>query len=91
MAAPRITSPADHAVVHGRSTTVKGVVVAGANGLPTSVTVNGHAAALKPTTSRSKATFAVTFSESLGRHTLRAVARDAGGNVRSTSISVRNT
>jgi hypothetical protein len=91
MPAPRITSPAAGAVVHGRSTTVEGVVRAGANGLPTSVKVNGHAASLKPNKARSKAAFAVTFSESLGRHTLTAVARDAGGNVRSSSIRIRNT
>ena len=91
MTAPRITSPADGATVPGRSTSVKGVVRAGANGLPTSVAVNGHAAALKPNKAGSRATFAVTFSESLGRHTLTAVARDAGGNVRTSSISVRNT
>lgn len=91
MTAPRITFPADGAVVHGRSTTVEGVVRAGANGLPTSVAVNGHAATMKANKAGSKATFSVTFSESLGKHTLTAVARDAGGNVRRASISVRNT
>jgi hypothetical protein len=90
MPAPRITSPAGGGVVHGRRTTVEGVVRPGDNGLPTSVMVNGHAATLRPNRAGSKAAFAVTFSESLGKHTLTAVARDAGGNVRSTSIRIRN-
>jgi hypothetical protein len=87
---PRITSPADHAVIKGRSTTVKGKVRAGANGLPVSVTVNGHAATLTPT-SATTAKFKVTFKESLGKHTLTAVAKDAAGNTRRASIRVRNT
>jgi hypothetical protein len=90
VAAPHVTSPTA-GVVKGRSTTVKGVVKAGANGLPTSVTVNGHAAKLKPTTSGSKATFSVTFTESLGRHTLKVVAEDLSGNTRTTKVAVRNT
>jgi hypothetical protein len=90
MQAPRITSPDGGSVIHGRTTTVKGFVTAGANGLPTSVMVNGHAAKLRPSKSGSKATFAVTFDESLGKHTLTAVAKDAGGNKRSTSITIRN-
>jgi hypothetical protein len=89
MRSPRITSPTRGAVIAGRSTTVTGVVTAGANGLPVSVAVNGHRATLKRTSS-SKARFSVTFEESLGKHTLRAVARDAGGNARSTAIRVRN-
>jgi hypothetical protein len=77
-------------VIKGRSTTVKGKVRAGANGLPVSVTVNGHAATLTPT-SATTAKFKVTFKESLGKHTLTAVAKDAAGNTRRASIRVRNT
>jgi hypothetical protein len=91
MSAPRVTSPAKGALVKGQTTTVKGVVRAGANGLPTSVSVNGHAATLKPSKSGAKAAFSVTFKESLGKHTLKVVATDAGGNRRSTSLTVRNT
>ena len=89
MPSPRITSPAKGAVLPGKRTVVKGVVRAGANGLPVSVTVNGHRATLTAT-SAARATFKAVFDESLGRHTLTAVARDAGGNKRSTSITVRN-
>ena len=90
MPAPRITSPAPGALIKGRTTTVKGVVRAGADGLPTSVTVNGHRARLTPTSS-STAIFTVTFLESVGRHTVKAVARDAGGITRTASVQVRNT
>jgi hypothetical protein len=89
MPTPRITSPGKGAVITGKRTKVTGVVRAGANGLPVSVTVNGHPAALKPS-GAGRATFRVVFDESLGKHTLTARARDAGGNVRSTSITVRN-
>jgi hypothetical protein len=34
---PTISSPVNHATIHGQSTTVKGSVTLGANGLPTSV------------------------------------------------------
>ncbi len=90
MSAPRISSPDPGSVIHGRTTTVKGVVTSGANGLPTSVTVNGHAATLKPNKSGSKAAFAATFDESLGKHTVTVVAKDAGGNTRSASVRIRN-
>jgi hypothetical protein len=89
MPSPRITVPDKGAVITGRKTVVKGTVKAGANGLPVSVTVNGHAATLTPE-GASRATYKVVFKESLGKHTLTAVARDAGGNKRSTSITVRN-
>ncbi len=89
MPAPWITSPATGAVVTGKKTVVKGTVRAGANGLPVSVTVNGHAATLTAR-SATRATYRVVFRESLGKHTLTAVARDAGGTRRSTSIKVRN-
>ncbi|MGC4112135.1 MAG: hypothetical protein QM747_17315 [Nocardioides sp.] len=89
MAFPRITSPAKGAVVDGRKTVVKGVLHAGVNGLPVSVKVDGHSATI---TARgaSKATFKVVLDEPPGKHTLTAVAKDAGGNKRSTSVTVRN-
>jgi hypothetical protein len=90
MSAPRVTAPVDDSVVQGRSTTVKGTVKAGANGLPTSVKVDGHAAKLTSNKAGSKATFTVTFRESLGKHTLKVVAKDAGGNQRSTQVTIRN-
>ncbi|MBV9923218.1 MAG: hypothetical protein JOY78_20525, partial [Pseudonocardia sp.] len=89
MPLPRITSPAKGAVVVGTKTVVKGVVHAGVNGLPVSVKVNGHSAAITATSAR-RATYKVVFHESGGKHTLTAVAKDAGGNTRSTSITVRN-
>jgi hypothetical protein len=89
MAVPTIASPANGAHVQGTSTTVKGSVRIGANGLPTAVTVNGHAAHLS-TVSATKATYAVTFSESLGTHTIKVVARDSAGNTAARSISVKN-
>jgi hypothetical protein len=89
MPAPRITSPTRGTVIGGRTTKVTGVVTAGADGLPTSVTVNGHRAKLK-ITGASRARYAVTFSEALGAHTLKVVAKDAAGNRRTTSVKVRN-
>ena len=89
MPAPRITSPAPGGAIEGRTTKVTGVVTAGANGLPTSVTVNGHAAQLK-VTGASRARYSVTFTEALGKHTLEVVARDAAGNRRTASVKVRN-
>ena len=88
--APTITSPHQGATVHGRSTTVKGVLKAGANGLPTSVNVNGHAAKIIRTGSAS-ATYRVTFKEALGRHRIKVVARDSVGTKASASIRVTNT
>jgi hypothetical protein len=89
MPVPRITAPSDHSHVTGTTTTVKGSVRAGANGLPVAVTVNGHRATLTRR-SGTTATFAVTFKEPLGKHTLTAVARDAAGNTLRTSITVTN-
>jgi hypothetical protein len=86
---PSIASPAKKAVLTGKKTVVKGVVRAGVNGLPVSVMVNGHPATITPT-SAGRATYKVVFDESLGKHTLTARARDAGGNTRKTSITVRN-
>jgi hypothetical protein len=89
MRKPTITSPADGAVVVGRKTVVKGVVRAGVNGLPVSVKVNGHPATITAT-SGNRATYRVVFHEPGGKHTLTTVAKDAGGNARSASITVRN-
>ncbi len=90
MSAPTITSPRSGAKVHGRSTAVHGRLAAGANGLPTSVTVNGHKAKITRINSTT-ATYVVTFTESLGRHVLTATAMDAAGNTRSTAIRITNT
>ena len=90
MGAPSITSPSNGAVLSSTTTTVKGKLTAGANGLPTSVTVNGHNAAITRT-SLTTATYRVTFSESVGKHKITATAHDVAGNTRSRSITVRNT
>ena len=89
MPVPRITSPTTGAVISGTKTVVTGALIAGANGLPISVSVNGHPASLKPAGS-SRATFRCIFTEKLGKHTITVVAHDAGGNQRAASIQVRN-
>jgi hypothetical protein len=86
---PRITSPAKGAVVTGKKTVVKGVVRAGVNGLPVSVRVAGVQATITAI-SATKARFKAVLQEPPGKHTLTATATDAGGNKRSTSITVRN-
>jgi hypothetical protein len=87
---PTITSPLANANVPTQSTTVKGSLTAGANGLPTSVLVNGHAATIHKT-SATAAAYAVTFSEAWGKHTITVVAKDSVGNSRSRAITVTNT
>jgi hypothetical protein len=87
--APSISSPAKNAVIGSTVTTVTGMITAGGNGLPTSVTVNGHAATIHKT-SATGATYAVTFTEPVGKHTITVTARDTVGNARSTSITVTN-
>ncbi len=87
--APHVSSPHGGAVISGHRTTVKGYVTLGANGLPTRVAVNGHAAKLTRV-SATKATYAVTFRESLGRHVLTVTARDVAGNTKSAKVRVRN-
>jgi hypothetical protein len=87
--APTITSPANGATLHTRTTTIKGTLFAGANGLPTSVVVNGHPAQITIGTPI-KASYAVTFTESYGTHTITATARDSAGNTRSRSIKIHN-
>ncbi|HEX3931729.1 MAG TPA: hypothetical protein VHW64_13570 [Nocardioides sp.] len=89
MSFPRITSPKKGAVVDGRKTVVKGILRAGVNGLPASVRVEGQPATITAS-GASRATFKVVLHEPPGKHTLTAVATDAGGNKRSTSVTVRN-
>ncbi|HEY2273670.1 MAG TPA: hypothetical protein VGH30_12905, partial [Jatrophihabitantaceae bacterium] len=85
VAAPVITSPTNGATVHGHLTKVKGTVAPGANGLPVSVSVNGHHA-----TTTASGSFTVSFNESFGKHTLTAVATDIAGSTDSSSIKVTN-
>jgi hypothetical protein len=85
VAAPVITSPTNGATVHGHLTKVKGTVAPGANGLPVSVSVNGHHA-----TTTASGSFTVSFKESFGKHTLTAVATDIAGSTDSSSIKVTN-
>ena len=89
MPSPRITSPARGAVVSGHRIVVKVTVSAGANGLPVTVAVNRQQAVLM-SSSASRATYKAVLDEPFGQHRLTAVARDAGRNKRSTSITVRN-
>ena len=91
VAAPRITSPRNGATITERATKVTGVVSAGANGLPVEVLVNGHPAKLVPNKAGTAASYVVSFSESLGKHRITAVAVDAAGNRRATSVMVTNT
>jgi hypothetical protein len=90
MPAPVITSPSSGATVAGRKIVVKGKLEGGANGLPVSVKVDGEAATVTPNGAGNRATFRVVLNEPPGKHTLTAVAKDAGGNKRSASITVRN-
>jgi hypothetical protein len=89
VAAPIITSPHNGATVHGKTTKVAGKVVAGANGLPTKVTVNGHRARLGAN-SLVHGSWSVKFTESIGKHRLTVVATDRAGNTASRSITVHN-
>jgi hypothetical protein len=89
MAAPSITSPANGATLPTTTTTVNGKLAAGANGLPTSVGVNGHAATITKT-SATTATYHVVFTEAAGKHAITATAHDVAGNVKSVSITVTN-
>jgi len=84
-----VTSPHRGAKVRGRTTTVKGLLVAGDNGLPTSVKVNGHKARIHKIDART-ASYSVTFTESIGHHTIKATTVDAAGNAVATSIRVTN-
>ncbi|MFL5798587.1 MAG: hypothetical protein ACJ77A_11730 [Actinomycetota bacterium] len=86
---PTINSPADGATITGHTTTVKGSVTLGANGLPTSVSVSGHAAHLTKVNA-SRETYSVTFTETFGQHTITVTAKDPAGNARSKSITIKN-
>jgi hypothetical protein len=90
MSAPSITSPTNGARVHGKKTRVQGKLVAGANGLPTSVKVNGHKATITKHSSTS-ASYSVKFREAIGRHKITVTATDVGGNARTASIRIRNS
>ena len=63
---------------------MKGTIALGANGRPTSVRVNGHRAKI------TGSSWAVTFSESSGQHTITATAKDSAGNTASKSIKIHN-
>lgn len=89
MTAPKITAPKNGSVVHGKKTTVTGRLGLGANGLPTSVKVNGHAAKITVKNAKS-AIFSATFREAFGRHRIKVVATDAGGNTRTAAVTVTN-
>ena len=89
MNAPTITSPVNHARLHGHSITVKGVVTRGANGLPTSVSVDGHAARLTVVTD-ARARYKVRFRLPFGTHKISARATDSAHNARVRSIHVKN-
>ena len=86
---PSISSPKAGAHIKGHLTTVKGLVTLGANGLPTAVTVNGHTAKLTKVNATTLS-YAVSFSESFGKHTLTVVAKDIAGNTASVKRTVTN-
>jgi Glucodextranase, domain B len=90
MPVPVIVGPRDGAVLPGHKTTVTGVVHAGANGLPVTVTVNGHRVKLKVRKGGRSASFTDTFTEGTGKHIITVRATDSAGNSRSSSIRVRN-
>jgi hypothetical protein len=83
---PSITSPHNGAKVHGKKVTVKGTATVGANGLPTSVTVNGHKATLKAT--KSGKSFSAKVKEPAGAHTITVIAKDVAGNTASRRIKI---
>jgi hypothetical protein len=87
--APTITSPKSGATITGHRTTVKGRIVLGANGMPTSVTVNGHAATLTKVNATTDS-YVATFSESFGKHKLTVTAKDVAGNTKSATRTVTN-
>ena len=90
MPAPVIVDPRDGAVLPGTKTAVAGFVYAGANGLPVSVKVNGHRVKLKAARNGARASFAYSFTQSPGKHTITVEAKDVAGLTRSTSVKVRN-
>jgi hypothetical protein len=84
---PRITRPARNAHLPAAPVTLTGHLAAGGNGLPTSVTVNGHVAKIRHG-SAVAATFSRTLSLGAGWHVLTVRARDAVGNVRTATVRV---
>lgn len=90
MNAPSITTPTNGALIGIQSTTVRGEVTAGANGLPTAVSVNGHPATLTPIDA-TRAAYSVQFAQSWGSHAVTVTAADVAGNTASASVTVTNT
>jgi hypothetical protein len=90
MSTPTIGSPRNGAHIAGHSVTVKGSVAIGANGLPTSVKVNGHVAQLTVNRAKTAVSYRATFSEPFGKHKVTVRATDSAGNARTRSITVTN-
>jgi hypothetical protein len=91
VAAPQITAPLAGARLRSRSITVRGSVAAGANGLPSRVTVNGvpaTLAAIGPASARFSARVTVAGA---GRHRLTVRASDVAGNARVAGVLVTTT
>jgi hypothetical protein len=87
MAVPAISTPKSGAKLSSHSVTVKGTVGLGANGLPSAVLVDAHAA--KITAGSSSVAYVAHITLSAGRHTITVVARDAAGNTSSRRVTVK--
>lgn len=88
IAAPVVSSPRSGARLRRHVVTVRGRVAAGANGLPTVVTVNGRRARLHRV-SRTSAVYGAAVRLASGRRHVGVVARDNAGNVVRRVITVR--
>lgn len=86
---PAVTSPHGGATVRTHKVRVNGSVALGANGLPTSVTVNGHKAHLTKTAS--KVSFSTSVALPPGKRTLTVVATDSAGNTRTTKVKIHHS
>jgi hypothetical protein len=89
MATPAVRAPKAGARLSSHTVTVKGTVGLGANGLPTSVKVNGHAA--KIARRATSISYVAHIRLPVGRHTISVVAHDAAGNISTRKITVRVT
>jgi hypothetical protein len=87
MAVPAISSPKSGAKLSSHSVAVKGAVGLGANGLPSVVLVNGHAAKL--TAGSSSVAYVAHVTLSAGKQTITVAARDAVGNTSKRRLTVR--
>jgi hypothetical protein len=58
--------------------------------LARTVSVNGRVAHLIVNSTKTAVSYSVSFSESLGKHTIKVTATDTAGNTRSRSIGVKN-